>query len=614
MYIHITKKLGFIIVSAIWLVLACNPDDQDDKITLKSPYNGTVGNETRPGFKWKDLDDAAKYELIVANNKNYNDPQIHVTDLIDTIYITIKPLPDDTYYWKVCYQDGGGNPGKWSESWRFTIDTRGPNPPELVTCSNGDTINETRPCFKWKDVKDATVYELVVDQNDNYQDPVLYKNNLKDHDFTAENDFSDGTYYWRVRGLDSQGNVGEWSDSRHFTIDTEGPEPPYPVSYADGTIVNEAMPSLKWKNVSDAVVYELVLDRKDDFSDPELHEKKLKDSEYNAKKALAEGTYYWRVRGKDNQGNTGDWSDAWHFTIDIPPPVPKITVPEMGITINTQKPYFQWDEVKDAATYELIVDDNKGLNNPELHENNLKQSSFNVEKALPYNTYYWRVCAIDSRGQRGSWTEIRNFTIAEIPVPDQPQLVSYKNGEKTENKKPSLKWEAVKQAVEYELMVDDNDGFNDPEINERNIKDSDYTSKDELGNGTYYWKVRARNDMGNWGEWSSVWNFKIDKGGPIIVYLSEDYKDIKWKHSWKDIHGDSEKVLYFECRYIHNDSREVLAGETTHDEKNFRSETSYHFTNLPYGKIVFSVRAVDKEGNKSEWRNSSDDGWYCFRK
>ena len=30
-----------------------------------------------------------------------------------------------------------------------------------------------------------------------------------------------------------------------------------------------------------------------------------------------------------------------------------------------------------------------------------------------------------------------------------------------------------------------------------------------LDDGTHYWRIRARDDAGNWGVWSSIWSFTI---------------------------------------------------------------------------------------------------------
>ncbi len=98
-----------------------------------------------------------------------------------------------------------------------------------------------------------------------------------------------------------------------------------------------------------------------------------------------------------------------------------------------------------------------------------------------------------------------------------------------------------------------------------------------------------------------------------VEYFKEDNCNISWSHDWKDIKANSEKVVCFELRYIHEDSNIVNAGKTSSDFANFRPPTSFRFTNLPYGKIVFSLRAVDQNGNASKWHDSTEDGWYGSR-
>jgi len=59
-----------------------------------------------------------------------------------------------------------------------------------------------------------------VDANDDFSSPVYYAINLVDntHTLPDEDALALGKYYWHVRAKDGVGNVGDWSETRNFTV------------------------------------------------------------------------------------------------------------------------------------------------------------------------------------------------------------------------------------------------------------------------------------------------------------------------------------------------------------------------------------------------------------
>ena len=40
--------------------------------------------------------------------------------------------------------------------------------------------------------------------------------------------------------------------------------------------------------------------------------------------------------------------------------------------------------------------------------------------------------------------------------------------------------------------------------------DTFYQTSSDLDDGVWYWRVRAKDDAGNWGYWSAIWWFIVD--------------------------------------------------------------------------------------------------------
>jgi hypothetical protein len=102
-------------------------------------------------------------------------------------------------------------------------------------------------------------------------------------------------------------------------------------------------------------------------------------------------------------------------------------------------------------------------------------------------------------------------------------------------------------------------------------------------------------------------------GAFTIKNITTDWVDITWTHDWRDVNGQPEQVVYFEVAYRWNDVENTFIGATTPDLKTFRPACWFRLHDLPLGKIVPSVRAVDANNNKSGWRQTDAEGWWIVR-
>ena len=89
---------------------------------------------------------------------------------------------------------------------------------------------------------------------------------------------------------------------------------------------------------------------------------------------------------------------------------------------------------------------------------------------------------------------------------ETPTPISPANGEIfTNTTVVNLTWSSIAGAEEYIVLVSSNSEFTDTEYS---ITTSDTTvTTDALVGGYHYWKVRAKNSVGNYGEWSDVFLF-----------------------------------------------------------------------------------------------------------
>jgi hypothetical protein len=229
--------------------------------------------------------------------------------------------------------------------------------------------------------------------------------------------YPDGTYYWRVQAVDGTNNgltYGVYNSGLPVTktsapVDLIGPSNTAQVS---------ATPSLSWSTKTFAAKYQVQVARNGDTTFSQLAFSQYTDlssitpSDNNSLTngtALPAGTYAWRVRGIDADGNSDAWSAVRTFTVQ--PAAPTLVSPGDGnIFTNENGLGFSWGAVNGAVKYQLII----GSSNPPTSGTTVSQStvatSWSINKTLTSGLWYWEVQAYDAQNKLMSTSSVRSFT------------------------------------------------------------------------------------------------------------------------------------------------------------------------------------------------------------
>jgi len=103
---------------------------------------------------------------------------------------------------------------------------------------------------------------------------------------------------------------------------------------------------------------------------------------------------------------------------------------------------------------------------------------------------------------------------------------------------PTLRWNSVNGAEEYEVQIADTEAGVESAVPETvNAPDSEYTIASALSNGDVrYWRVRAHGSDTRYGDWTAILSFEVVYGiggtgpaGGIIFYDKGSYSD-GWRY------------------------------------------------------------------------------------
>ncbi len=375
------------------------------------------------------------------------------------------------------------------------------------------------------------------------------------------------------------------------------------VSPNASSLINENVPELTWGSVSNANTYQVQISGLSTFAST------VQDVAggvgiltYTAT-PLADGKWYWRVRGLNSANTPGPWSSSRYFTVDTtPPPIPVLSAPANGSSpVGT--PTFSWKASSTATYYQFEYNtaSNPGAfvyQSGDLSTTSLKPPL--MAATNPPTVFYWFVRAEDAAGNWSGWSSPFTVTI-QPPTPAAPALDTPATGLMTNIIAPELKWKSVSYGTTFELQIDNNSSFKPLPLTEDYLAISSlsYTT-DALPEGKYYWRVRAQNVNGVAGAWSSSRYFTVDITPPLKPVLSAPSNGSSPvgtpTFSWK---ASATATRYqFEYNNANNPGAFLF-------QSGVLTTTSYKPPTIPATNpptlLYWFVRAEDAAGNLSGW-------------
>ncbi len=145
-----------------------------------------------------------------------------------------------------------------------------------------------------------------------------------------------------------------------------------------------------------------------------------------------EGIYYWHVQARDQWGHVSEYSPAWKLIVDrTAPPVPLLISPGNNVELNSSTLTQTWQQVSDNMGGNVIYNyesyDDPGLGSLRYAANYTNSANGNGQvitkhaEGAPNGDVYWRVRAVDERGNVSGWSQVWHFKIVNTlpnPTPD----------------------------------------------------------------------------------------------------------------------------------------------------------------------------------------------------
>jgi hypothetical protein len=273
----------------------------------------------------------------------------------------------------------------------------------------------------------------------------------------------------------------------------------------DGLTPVSSNPIFSWTAVTGAAKYRIQISTQADFS-PLVYNVDTVNRKATPPADLPLGVLYWRVAGTDGSSGIGPFTDGT-FTKEWGN-APVIDSPSNLDTFNfpTEPVLFDWQPLAGAKSYTLEIDDDDQFILPTTYTTN--NTNFTLtEPPTVGQSFWWRLRATSSTGGVVSeWTITRKYTYA---WPTVPTLLTPPDAVGTPIRDITFSWSPVVGAKTYQIQVSSNGQWDNNLVVDTDVKSTKYTELVNLDNGSYYWRVRAKDakSPANNGGWSTAWQF-----------------------------------------------------------------------------------------------------------
>jgi WD40 repeat protein len=341
--------------------------------------------------------------------------------------------------------------------------------------------------------------------------------------------------------------------------------------------------------------------------------------------SLTAGSYTWRARARDSAGNASEWSSARAFTVETPPnnrppAVPELVAPADGATVSPTPTLRVRLSDPDGDQVQAVIEVYRGTDKVRTLETGLvasgSEASVSVDPSLTAGSYTWRARARDSAGNASEWSSARAFTVETPPnnrPPAVPELVAPADGA-TVSPTPTLRVRlSDPDGDQVQAVIEVYRGTDKVRTLETGLvasgSEASVSVDPPLAAGSYSWRARAKDSVGNTSDWSNPRAFTVqtppNNRPPAVPELLEpaDGATVSPTPTLRVRLSDPDNDQVQAVIEISDASGVVRTLETGFVASGSEASVSVD-PSLTAGSYTWRARARDSAGNASEWSSA----------
>lgn len=307
----------------------------------------------------------------------------------------------------------------------IVLDSKDDVTPFLISPADGDTITAD-PLFRWKDVPGANAYQLVLYENGNELLWSKFIQGRSEYLYDGPGLLSPGVnYMWSVR----ERVQNEWNQlAPSLSFQKAAPEtvlvgPSLNLPPNGATIALAEL--FSWSVLEGASKYEIYV-YDDSATTVLLYQGSSEGNSHFIPQGILGLTepkdYYWRVRGVDEWGYAGEFSELRQFILSdfvSPPPPPVLVQPSESDTVKQTEVDFIWLPSAGATHYTLEFSrDSLFTPSSEMTwtAERITDTLYTAQMREGVSTMYWHVKGLNNGGE-SPWSSAGEFEYDSGMVP-----------------------------------------------------------------------------------------------------------------------------------------------------------------------------------------------------
>jgi hypothetical protein len=261
------------------------------------PADGERSLQETVQFTWAAPEEAHGYRLQIATSQDFSQGLIERQLAASTGHS--QALPTGRYYWRLASLDDRGVTREWGQVQTLRVQPLPDAPAGTQAKSSGGKAE-----LAWLPTPGADAYEVAISQAADLSSSTVHKAK----DAKASLELKPGQYYWRVRGIEADGQAGAWSGIGAFAYAN-------PPSNLQGRTEGDTL-VLTWEGSSPAYRLEFA-------SDPEFKQVFFRHRQEGTHSRLSKPLpqkYWVRVLSLDSAGGVGETGPTLGMQVATPFP------------------------------------------------------------------------------------------------------------------------------------------------------------------------------------------------------------------------------------------------------------------------------------------------------
>ncbi|MBI2590945.1 MAG: peptidoglycan DD-metalloendopeptidase family protein [Candidatus Blackburnbacteria bacterium] len=600
---------------------ASNPTSPSQ--TTKPAWSWTAAVDTLSGLA------ATPYTLFWCTSENYGvDCPTFTTTALTNAYTHTVNLADNLWYFLVRAADSVSNTSNYTTA-QYRVDTTAPGNPGTPAASSA-YINDTTPDITYSAATDPSPasgiasYTVNWSQDSNFG-TITGTGSSGTTTFTVPggSELAQGVWYFQVRAVDSVSLTSSYVNSSAVTIETVAPVDPGTPSSAENPSPDNT-PTWSWTASTDAGVGLASTSTYDvqwctstgSFGSggcssytSTVDNTATGTISYTNTSSLADGTWYFRVRGRDLAGNTSSWATSSSTTIDTTLPTTPGT-PSVATTPTTDTtPSWSWSAstpsgpatitsytvhwCTSTSNWDTTCSGNTANPSPAT-------STSYTNAALSDGTWYFRVKSTDSLGKISNWSS-NGSVVIDATAPSAPSSLQVTT--EASDTTPTITWTGstdsgvgMHASAPYTFYWASNSGFTG--ASSVTTTDTSYSIPTALTeNTTWYFKATAKDILLNVSSDSNTASILIGANnaaptGSISINSGSSYTNSRSATLTISAADDADPASLIQMKVSENSSLSGASYET------YATSKSFTLSSTDGTKTVY-IRFKDSSDNES---------------